>query len=92
MTTPEQRARNFPQRCFNSEEFAYLITRPEFIQATQRVLTMDDALIAVQLGGELIRETWERNDYRTSEFTLRKRNTPGEPASVTHNSVSTARP
>jgi len=79
MTTPEQRIQTFPQRCFNTEEFAYLQTRPEFIEATQHLLTFDDAVRAVELGGAMIRDTFERNDYHTSEFTLRNLNTPNTP-------------
>ena len=50
-------------RCFSKEEFELLRVQPEFVEATRKLETFDDALRAVDLGEQLIRQSWKRVSY-----------------------------
>ena len=53
-------ARKIFCRCFSRDEFQFLQLRPEFMEATRQLETIEDTLNAIELGEELIRQGWKR--------------------------------
>jgi hypothetical protein len=58
MNESTQRAHKFLARCFSDEELGFLMTQPAFIQATSKIEELDDAVVALALGEDLIRQKW----------------------------------
>lgn len=54
--------------CFTSEELVFLRGQPRFAEATRNINSLTETLDAVEIGEQIIRETW-RKDRGDSEFT-----------------------
>ena len=59
----QQQAQKLFARCFTKEEFEFLQRQPKFMQAAGQLETIEDALNAVELGQQLVRQSWKRVSY-----------------------------
>ena len=63
MSASKLQAQKILTRCFSKEEFEMLQLQPRFIEATRKLKTIEDALNAVDLGQQLIQQSWKRVPY-----------------------------
>ncbi len=63
MNASKLRPQKILSRCFSREEFEILQIQPTFIAATRKLETIKDAFNAVDLGRQLIQQSWKRVPY-----------------------------
>ena len=69
----ESRARRLLSYCFSPEEFVFLRTNAEFLEATRGITTIEEALAAVNLGMSLL---WKQRQKATATGHSQTNNTP----------------
>ena len=69
----ESRARRLLSYCFSPEEFVFLRTNAEFLKAPRGIITIEEALAAVNLGMSIL---WKQGEKVTGTIHTQISNIP----------------